>query len=251
MVDAMRLYGLKAVVLAGTSGIGEAIARTLVKHGAAVLALDTEASRVDTAYKSIRGVTGKSLSSSADDIGAAVVDASNAALGGIDIVVAYIELPQSSPINDQDKDGLRKLLGARSAIYTSVAEATLPLLKKSPAGRFISIGFVRSAFAIDGEAAYEKSRAELAKFSETLASRHGAHGVSANYIQPGAIMTPESRKVFSAATDLRDYCIKRSAARRLAEPVDVAKVALFLASNDAGFVNGAGVMVDGGRAATQ
>jgi len=248
MSEALRLYGLKAVVLAGASGIGEAIARTLVKHGAEVLALDNHASDLSRTYESVRGVTGKSINSDADDIGAEVVGAAQDAMGGIDIVVAYVEMPQLSPIKDGDDAALAKLLDARSAIYTSVAEATLPKLKKSPAGRFISIGLVRSAFAIDGERAYEKSRDTLARFSESLASRFGDSGISANYIQPGAIMTPESRKVFSAATDLRDYCIKRSAARRLAEPVDIAKVVLFLASDDAGFVNGTGVMVDGGRA---
>ena len=110
----------------------------------------------------------------------------------------------------------------------------------------MSIGFVRSVFAIDGENAYRKSRDALATFVERLAADNGESGISANYIQPGAIMTPESRKVYSASTALRDFCIKRSASRRLGETVDVAKVALFLATDDAGFVSGTGVVVDGG-----
>jgi NAD(P)-dependent dehydrogenase (short-subunit alcohol dehydrogenase family) len=61
-------------------------------------------------------------------------------------------------------------------------------------------------------------------------------------------MTPESRRVFSGATDLRDFCIRRSAARRIGESVDIAKVALFLATDDAVFVSGTGIIVDGGRA---
>ena len=60
-------------------------------------------------------------------------------------------------------------------------------------------------------------------------------------------MTPESRDTFRKNDGLRDYCIRSSAARRLGEPVDVAKVALFLASDDAVFVSGTGVAVDGGR----
>ena len=62
----------------------------------------------------------------------------------------------------------------------------------------------------------------------------------------GAIMTPVSREVFRKNKELRDFCIAQSAARRLGEPVDVAKVALFLASDDSAFVNGTGVLVDGG-----
>jgi NAD(P)-dependent dehydrogenase (short-subunit alcohol dehydrogenase family) len=246
MAEAMRLYGLKAVVMAGASGIGEAIARTLVKHGAAVLAVDTESSDVDTMYNSVRGITGRTLSSVADDVGTAVVDVAMEEFGKIDIVVNYIELPQGAPIADSDADGLEKLVNARSAIYESIANATLPHLKRSPAGRIMSIGFVRSVFSIDGEKAYEKSRDALGTFVERLAADHGDSGISANYIQPGAIMTPESRKVYSASTDLRDFCIKRSASRRLGETVDVAKVALFLATDDSGFVSGTGVTVDGG-----
>lgn len=246
MAEALRLYGLKAVVMAGASGIGEAIARTLVKHGAAVLAVDTESSGVDTMYNSVRGVTGRTLSSDADDVGTAVVGVAMEELGKIDIVVNYIELPQGAPVSDSDADGLDKLMDARSAIYESIANATLPHLKRSPAGRIMCIGFVRSVFAIDGENAYRKSRDALATFVERLAADNGESGISANYIQPGAIMTPESRKVYSASTALRDFCIKRSASRRLGETVDVAKVALFLATDDAGFVSGTGIVVDGG-----
>jgi NAD(P)-dependent dehydrogenase (short-subunit alcohol dehydrogenase family) len=59
-------------------------------------------------------------------------------------------------------------------------------------------------------------------------------------------MTPSSRAVFDADKSFRDWCIARSAARRLGEPVDVAKVALFLASDDAVFVSGTGIVADGG-----
>ena len=63
-------------------------------------------------------------------------------------------------------------------------------------------------------------------------------------------MTPESRRVFNADKDFRDYCIQRSAAKRLGEPVDIAKVALFLATDDSVFVSGTGIVVDGGISAT-
>lgn len=248
MADALRLYGLKAAVLAGASGIGEAISRTLVKHGAEVLALDAESTGVGNLYERVRGVSGRGLTGDPNDIGAAVVEAADQEFGGMDILFNYVELPQSSPIADSDSERLQNLLRARSAIYESVTSAVLPRLKKSPAGRIINIGFVRSVFAIDGEEAYERSREALAEFSNKLALEHGQHGISANYIQPGAIMTRESRQVYSAATNLRDHCIRRSAARRLGEPVDVAKVALFLATDDASFVSGTGVIVDGGYA---
>ena len=62
-------------------------------------------------------------------------------------------------------------------------------------------------------------------------------------------MTPESRRVFNSDKTLRDYCIQRSAANRLVEPVDIAKVALFLETYDSVFVSGTGIVSDGGIAA--
>ena len=249
MADPLRLYGLKAVVLAGASGIGEATARTLVKHGSEVLALDTEASGIDTVYTGVKGISGAALDASAADYGDAVAAAAKSYFGGADILVNYVELPQDGPVSDNDEPALERLLEARDRLYDSVAAATIPMLKRSPAGRIISIGFVRSVFSIDGERAYEKSIEALADYCRHLAVEHGEDGVYANYIQPGAIMTRESRPVFSASTELRDFCIRRSAARRLGETIDVAKVVLFLASDDSAFVNGSGVIVDGGRAA--
>jgi NAD(P)-dependent dehydrogenase (short-subunit alcohol dehydrogenase family) len=80
------------------------------------------------------------------------------------------------------------------------------------------------------------------------ATQTAEFGINANYIQLGAIMTPESRRVFNNDKELRDFCIQRSAAKRLGEPVDVAKVVLFLATDDSVFVSGTGIVVDGGVA---
>ena len=111
------------------------------------------------------------------------------------------------------------------------------------------MGFLRSFFAADGGEAAAKAEQDLANLTRALAAETGEFGITANYIQPGGVMTPESRDTFRKNPGLRDFCIKASAARRLGEPVDVAKVALFLASDDAVFVSGTGIAVDGGRAA--
>jgi len=129
----------------------------------------------------------------------------------------------------------------------SICRSALPHLKKSPQGRIINIGFLRSIFAADGADAFANSEQNLAALTRALGAETGEFGITANYIQPGAIMTPTSREVFKKDMALRDFCIAQSAARRLGEPVDVAKVALFLASDDAVFVSGTGVLVDGGQ----
>ena len=129
----------------------------------------------------------------------------------------------------------------------TACRAALPHLKKSPAGRIINVGFLRSCFAANGDDASARAERDLANLTRALAAETGEFGITANYIQPGAVMTPASREVFRKDKALRDHCIKSSAARRVGEPVDIAKVALFLASDDAVFVSGTGIAVDGGR----
>ncbi|MDH5242218.1 MAG: SDR family oxidoreductase, partial [Gammaproteobacteria bacterium] len=117
----------------------------------------------------------------------------------------------------------------------------------SPAGRIINMGFLRSCFAADAHSAAERAEQDLANLTRALAVEFGEFGINANYVQPGGVMTPDSRDLFRKDKALRDYCIKRSAAKRLGEPVDIAKVVLFLASDDSVFVSGTGIAVDGGR----
>ncbi|MDJ0812500.1 MAG: SDR family oxidoreductase [Woeseiaceae bacterium] len=246
MADPLRLYGLRALVTSGGSGIGEAVARTLVKHGARVLAADTVNSGVDHHFRSVKGIDGLTANLVDPAKVPELVDEAADKLGGIDILIAEFPLAVEAPLADGDAQ-LESLLERRAALVRALCESALPHLKKSPAGRIISIGFLRSLFAENGSEAFEAAEQDLAALTRKLAAQKGEYGITANYIQPGAIMTPASREVFRKNKALRDFCIQNSAARRLGEPVDVAKVALFLASDDSAFVSGTGIRVDGGN----
>ena len=247
MSDPNRLYGLNALVLNAAGGIGEAIARTLVKHGADVVAVDTANSGVEQHYASVKGITGMTARLTDLDTVPDTVKRAIQLLGSLDIVVTDFPLQPDASVQRIDA-ALESLLHARALLMTAVLRAALPQLKNSPQGRIINLGLLRSCFDIDAEAAFEHAKQDLLNLTRDFAAETGEFGVSVNYIQPGAIMTPASREAFRKNQALRDYCISSSAARRLGEPLDVAKVALFLASADAVFVSGAGVTVDGGRA---
>jgi len=246
MGDPLRLYGLKALVTNAGGGIGEAISRTLIKHGATVLAVDTGNSGVEQHFASVKGIDGHSANLTDATRMPALVEEAVERLGGIDILINDFPLRVEAPLGDGDAqfDGL---LESRADLIMSICRSALPHLKKSPAGRIINIGFLRSVFAADGADAFAKSEQGLAALTRALGAETGEFGITANYIQPGAIMTPTSREVFKKDMALRDFCISHSAAQRLGEPVDVAKVALFLASDDAVFVSGTGILVDGGH----
>ena len=245
MGDPLRLYGLNALVTNGASGLGEATARTLSKHGATVLAVDSANSGVEQHYRSVKGIEGHVASLRDPASLMELVETAVDKLGGIDILVNEFPLTVEVPLVDADET-FDTLLETRAKLVKTICEAALPHLKKSPAGRIINIGFLRSVFAAAGDDAYERSERDLAEQTRELGAMTGEFGITSSYIQPGAIMTPVSREAFRKNKDLRDFCIARSAARRLGEPVDIAKVVLFLASDDSAFVSGTGVRVDGG-----
>ena len=248
MADPKRLYGLNALVLNAADGIGEAIARTLIKHGATVIAADTSNSGVVQHYASVKGITGHVAKLNDPEQLATLIADSVEKLGGLDILVTDFLLRQEAPLARADEK-LETVLKQRATLVMAACRAALPHLKKSPAGRIINLGFLRSFFAAEGAEASVRAERDLANLTRALAAETGEFGITANYVQPGAVMTPESRETFRKNPGLRDHCIQASAARRLGEPVDVAKVALFLASDDAVFVSGAGIAVDGGRLA--
>lgn len=246
MADPKRLYGLNALVLNAGGGIGEAIARTLLKHGATVVAADTPNSGVEQLFQRVRGITGVSAPLTDADRLPGLVETAVEKLGGLDIIVNDFPLRQDRLFEKADKE-LEDHLKRRAILTMASCRAALPHLKSSPQGRIINLGFLRSCFAANGGEAQARAEQDLANLTRALAAETGEFGITANYIQPGAVMTPASREVFRKNKALRDHCIRGSAQRRLGEPVDVAKVALFLASDDAVFVNGTGVAVDGGR----
>lgn len=244
MADALRLYGLKGLVALSAEGIGEAIARTFVKHGADVLAVDTPESGIDTVFGRTRGIMPLAAERVPEDIDSSTVQSR---LGGLDILVNnFAGLVDAAAGEDEDTRQVR--LERVLEHISTTSSAMLPLLKKSPAGRIINIGCLRSSFGRAGGDEFAASEDAIAKATAQLAADLGKFGITANYLQPGAIMTPASRAIFTADKDFRDWCIASSAARRLGEPIDVAKVALFLATDDSVFVSGTGIPVDGGQA---
>jgi NAD(P)-dependent dehydrogenase (short-subunit alcohol dehydrogenase family) len=244
MAETQRLYGLNAIVTGAADGIGEAIARTLVKHGASVLAADAPGSGIESVFRRLRGISTLAVDPREPTMAAKLKQESTARLGGVDILVNNFMGALQSGIG-LDEEAQRQLALVLQKM-TDTSAAILPLLQQSPAGRIINIGCLRSAFGSDGGEALARTEEALAALTAAQAAEFGSFGINVTYIQPGAIMTTRSRAVFDADRDFRDRCIRQSAARRLGEPLDVAKVALFLASDDSAFVSGTGIAVDGG-----
>jgi len=246
MSDALRLFGTRTIVMSAAEGIGEAVVRTFAKQGAEVVAVDGPDSGIETRYRNLKGVV-PLVSSLSDPEGVAtLIKQARDEMGGIDVVVNIAFLQPKTPISDSDAAALDNLLERKIRTYSMVARSALPFLERSPAGRIVNIGCLRSAFTGDGERAFRRSEQALAELTASLAEEAGPKGTNVTYLQPGAIMTQASRRIFKADKELRDACIRNSAQGRVGEPVDIAKVVLFLASDDSVFVTGTGIRVDGG-----
>jgi len=249
MSEKPRLFGARAIVTSAADGIGEAVVRIFANQGAEIVAVDQPDSGVESKFRGHKNVRPVAVSLQDADGVSSVVQGAADALGGLDAVINNGMIQPKTPISDADSNELDALLERRIRTYSLLARTALNHLEKSPAGRIISIGCLRSAFTIDGARAYRRSEQALAELTAALAEDAGPLGTNVTYVQPGAIMTPASRRVLNADKALRDFCIRNSAAGRVGEPVDVAKAVLFLASDDSVFVTGTGILVDGGARA--
>ncbi|MEM8982449.1 MAG: SDR family NAD(P)-dependent oxidoreductase [Pseudomonadota bacterium] len=241
-----RLLGLKAVVTGANTGIGDAIARVFAQHQASVLAVDMPDSGVVKRFESVANIDGFECDVSADGATDAVFEEIDRTLGGLDILVNNAGICLRSDTDETADADWDAVFATNVDAAFRLCRRSLPYLKKSPAGRIINVGSVLSELGESGRTAYAASKHALFGMTKSIASEWGVYGITANCLLPGAIMTGMTRDYFRAHKDYRDYWIKKSAARRLGEPLDVARVALFLASDDSVFVSGQGIVVDGG-----
>ncbi len=246
MPDNARLLGLRALVTGANEGIGDAIARLFAQQQASVLAVDLPDSGVVQKFQNISGITGfeadVSIKGAAENIFAAV----DAELGGLDIIVNNAGVCMRGEIENVTDEDWAASFDTNVTAAFRLCKRAIPYLKKSPAGRVINVGSVMSELGAPGRSAYAASKHALYGMTKSLAAELGVFGITANCLMPGAIMTTMTRDVFRQDKAYRDFWINKSAARRLGEPLDVARVALFLASDDSVFVSGQGIVVDGG-----
>jgi NAD(P)-dependent dehydrogenase (short-subunit alcohol dehydrogenase family) len=127
-----------------------------------------------------------------------------------------------------------------------LTRALLPMLKASRAGRVINTGSILSRYGDAGLVAYSSSKHAVLGLSRALAMELGPHGITVNCVQPGAIETGMTKPMFVERPDSKTYYEGRSALGRIGQPEDIADVMVFLATDDARFLTGQGIMVDGG-----
>jgi len=241
-----KLEGKVAVITGGSSGMALASAKLFVKEGAYVFITGRKQEQLDEAVKLIgRNVTGvRGDAANLDDLDR-LFDTVKREKGKIDVLFASAGKGEAVPlgeITEQHFDAAFNV-NARGTLFT--IQKALPLLNDGAS--IIMTGSNASVKGFPGWGVYAASKAALRSFARTWLNELKGRKIRVNLLVPGAIATPMQEEVLTKeAKEMFESLIPRG---KMGQSEEVATVALFLASNDSSFVNGAELFVDGGMTA--
>lgn len=244
----MRLKNKTALITGGNSGIGLATAKLFIAEGARVAITGRNQTTLKAAVQEL-GPNAIALQADATDVAAtekAVAEAA-ARLGRLDIVFANAGIPGRTPVGGTTLEAFEQVLRTNITGAFFTVQAAAPHLNNG--GSIILTGSVMSEMGSPGSAAYAASKAGLRGMSRVLASEFAPRGIRVNLVSPGATRTPiwdSSAPTPEAKAQLEQRLSGVIPLGRLGEAEEIARTVLFLASDDAVYINGAELFVDGG-----
>ncbi len=248
----MQLADRTAIVTGAGSGIGHATACRFAAEEARIVVADiNDAAGMETVGE-IEAAGGTGLFVHTDVTVLAEVEAmvSQAldAYGSVDILVNNAYFCDGDDILAVDEElWNRNIRGCLSSAFLC-CKAVLPHMIDQGKGAIVNIASVNGLLGL-GEEAYSAAKAGVISLTQNIAVRYGEHGVRANSICPGSIQTPAWQAVLEKDPDLFNRLSKWYPLKRVGKPEEIAAAALFLASDQASFVTGTNLIVDGGLTA--
>jgi 3-oxoacyl-[acyl-carrier protein] reductase len=225
-----KLAGRRAIVTGAASGIGAATVKRLRADGAEVIAVDRDGDGLVADVATAEGLA--SIVAAAGD--------------RLDILINNAGVCPVAPLAELNDALWQGGFDVNVTAPFKLARALAPLLAKSIAGRIINTGSILASYGDANLVAYSASKHAILGLTRALANELGPMGITVNCIQPGAIVTGMTQPMFDSRPESADYYRGRSPLGRLGQPEDIADVFAFLASDDARFITGQGIMVDGG-----
>jgi 3-oxoacyl-[acyl-carrier protein] reductase len=235
----------RAAVAAGTAGLGYAIAAALLDEGCEVVVCGRDPDRLEQAVDSLGdGASGVVADLSTPEGGVAFARAAADELGGPpEIVIANAGGPPPGSPSETDIDAYRAALELNCLSSIALINATVPAMRAAGWGRILAVTSIGARQPIPFLAASSVARAAVTSFIKTLSVEIARDGVTANTLQPG---THDTDRVAKLAESQRGDLLRDIPAGRLGRPQDFGAVAAFLCSEQAGFITGASLVVDGG-----
>ena len=249
-----RLQGKAAAVTGGASGIGEATVRRFVKEGAQVAFCDRDGERGRRVAAEIAAAGGKvhfveaDVGSEAACLG--FVRKAADALGRLDILVNNAGIRAYQKVTDASDDSWNQMLAVNLKSYAFCAKAAIPLMQRVGGGAIVNVASVRSLVAGGGTLQYDTTKHAVLGLTRGMAADHGSERIRVNAVGPGPIFTPfHAKRIAAAGTSVEQYnadAAGRTMLKRPGTADEVASCILFLASDDAAYVTGTLLLVDGG-----
>lgn len=251
-----RLANKIAIITGGAGGIGAATGLLFCREGARVALVDSDQGAMDAALADIRAqAPGAQVTGIVTDVGQqqAAIDAVQTVrntLGPIDVLVNLAGMRSYEPLADAKAETWDRILAVNLLSYAWFTQAAIADLR-ARRGTIVNISSTHGVNPRAGMGQYDVTKAGIISMTKTLAFEEAKHGVRVNAVCPGLTLTPFHRKRFAAAGRTQ-HDIDREGAdgcllRRWAEPREVAYPILWLASDEASYVTGSVLMVDGGR----
>jgi len=238
-----------AIVTGATQGIGLACAQRLATDGAQVMLVDIKPEGFDAsaALGSAARFFAADVSQKADVD--AMIAATLAAFGRIDILVNNAGVTHAADFLDLAEDDFDRVMRINLKSMFLCSQAAARHMVKQQGGCIINMSSVNSELAIPNQVPYVVSKGGINQLTKVMALSLAPHGIRVNGIGPGTILTELAKKAVLASDEARHTILSRTPMGRCGEPEEVASVAAFLASDDASYMTGQTMYVDGGRLA--
>lgn len=249
-----RLEGKVAFVTGGGSGIGEATAHRFAEEKATVVICGRRKELLDGVVAAIRAKGGEAQGvkvdvSNEDQFVGAINDAAQR-LGRLDILVNNAMAYSVGPIErTSTADWHANFSTSVDGTFWGTRAAMKLMHKQGAGGSIVNISSICGLFGAAYMAGYSAAKAAIINFSRAVAAEGGARNIRCNVVIPGTVETPPMVEMLKSEQARRNTG-KLIAMRRVGQPVEVANAILFLASDEASYVNGATLSVDGGQAST-
>ncbi|MBH2628841.1 3-oxoacyl-ACP reductase FabG [Serratia marcescens] len=240
----MSFEGKIVLVTGASRGIGRAIAETFVACGAKVIGTATSESGAE-AISSYLGANGKGFMLNVVDAQSidSVLASIRAEFGEIDILVNNAGITRDNLLMRMKDDEWEDILDTNLTSVFRLSKAVMRAMMKKRFGRIITIGSVVGTMGNAGQANYAAAKAGLIGFSKSLAREVASRGITVNVVAPGFIETDMTRAL---TDDQRAGILSSVPANRLGDAKEIASAVAFLASDEAGYITGETLHVNGG-----
>ncbi len=245
----MRLEGKVAIITGAASGMGAEEARLFGREGGKVVVADIADADGQAVARQIEDSGGEAMYVKADVTDPrswdALVERTLERFGNVDILVNNAGISSTAYSDPMDMDGWQRIMDINSTGVYLGTRAVVPVMRKAGGGSIVNISSIRGFVAGEnGHPAYEASKGAVRIFTKAAAVRYGPDNIRVNSVHPG-FMPPMKSSNAALATE-RDHFIRQTPLRRRGETIEVAYGVLFLASDEASYVTGAELVIDGG-----